>query len=130
MKVNEIFKNLQGEGQLSGQLTTFIRLIGCNLRCSWCISKDTKILTKTGEKLIQDISFSDILKTPNGYTVVNDVMKRKVNKIYEIILKDGRKIRCSEDHPFVVDNKAIPAHKLNKGDKLMIVKWKQKRQQN
>lgn len=36
MRVNEIFKSIDGEGLRTGELTTFIRLAGCNLRCSYC----------------------------------------------------------------------------------------------
>jgi len=36
LQVTEIFKSIQGEGEDSGKPTTFIRLTGCNLRCSWC----------------------------------------------------------------------------------------------
>lgn len=36
MKVIEIFDSIEGEGKRMGQLTTFIRLAGCNLRCSYC----------------------------------------------------------------------------------------------
>lgn len=35
-KVNEIFSSIQGEGSRAGQAMTFIRLTGCNLRCSYC----------------------------------------------------------------------------------------------
>lgn len=34
--VNEIFDSIDGEGKKAGQLATFIRLCGCNLRCSYC----------------------------------------------------------------------------------------------
>ncbi len=36
MKVVEIFKSIEGEGTRAGFPTTFIRLYGCNLRCSYC----------------------------------------------------------------------------------------------
>ena len=36
LKVNEIFYSLQGESSQSGRPCTFIRLAGCNLRCSYC----------------------------------------------------------------------------------------------
>ena len=36
MRVVEIFGSIDGEGKRTGQLTTFIRLAGCNLRCVYC----------------------------------------------------------------------------------------------
>ncbi len=36
MNINEIFYSIQGEGKRSGQPTIFIRMMGCNLRCSFC----------------------------------------------------------------------------------------------
>lgn len=38
MKVNEIFASIEGEGKRAGLPATFIRLFGCNLRCSYCDS--------------------------------------------------------------------------------------------
>lgn len=35
-KVIEIFGSIDGEGRRAGELTTFVRLSGCNLKCSWC----------------------------------------------------------------------------------------------
>jgi len=39
LKVNEIFKSVQGESTLTGFPTIFIRLQECNLRCPWCDTK-------------------------------------------------------------------------------------------
>jgi len=39
LKVNEIFKSIQGEGKDVGKPTIFIRLAGCNLRCNFCDTK-------------------------------------------------------------------------------------------
>lgn len=36
LKVNEIFKSIQGESTYAGLPCSFIRLTGCNLRCSYC----------------------------------------------------------------------------------------------
>lgn len=36
MKVVEIFKSIDGEGKRAGLPTVFIRLFGCNLKCSYC----------------------------------------------------------------------------------------------
>ncbi|MDD1661760.1 MAG: radical SAM protein [Methanomicrobiales archaeon] len=36
MRIAEIFRSIQGEGLSQGLITTFVRLSGCNLDCSWC----------------------------------------------------------------------------------------------
>ena len=36
MRVNEIFKSIQGEGRRAGEVSVFVRLAGCDLRCWWC----------------------------------------------------------------------------------------------
>lgn len=36
MKVVEVFSSIEGEGIRAGELCTFVRLAGCNLRCSYC----------------------------------------------------------------------------------------------
>lgn len=53
LKVNEIFYTIQGESSYSGRPCVFIRLTGCNLRCSYC---DTQYAYTQGEALeIDDI---------------------------------------------------------------------------
>lgn len=36
MMIAEIFRSIQGEGKNQGYPCTFLRLAGCNLRCTWC----------------------------------------------------------------------------------------------
>ena len=36
MEITEIFKSIQGEGTRAGLPCIFVRLTGCNLRCTWC----------------------------------------------------------------------------------------------
>jgi len=39
MFIAEIFHSIQGEGELTGVPSVFIRTSGCNLRCTWCDTK-------------------------------------------------------------------------------------------
>lgn len=54
MVITEIFKSIQGEGARAGLPCIFVRLTGCNLRCTWC---DTAYAFYGGEKM----SIDDIL---------------------------------------------------------------------
>jgi 7-carboxy-7-deazaguanine synthase len=36
LRLTEIFSTIQGEGKFAGYPTTFVRLHGCNMRCSFC----------------------------------------------------------------------------------------------
>lgn len=48
LNVNEIFKSIQGESWFAGLPCVFIRLTGCNLRCTYC---DTTYAYEEGEEL-------------------------------------------------------------------------------
>src|SRR3981189_1470151 len=48
MFVTEIFKSIQGEGTRAGLPCVFVRLTGCNLRCTWC---DTAYAFHGGTKM-------------------------------------------------------------------------------
>jgi len=41
MQITEIYKSIQGESTYAGMPCVFVRLTGCNLRCSWCDSEYT-----------------------------------------------------------------------------------------
>src|SRR6266567_4435353 len=48
MIITEIFKSIQGEGTRAGLPCIFVRLTGCNLRCTWC---DTAYAFHGGKKM-------------------------------------------------------------------------------
>ena len=43
MKIADIFRSLQGEGKNQGKPCLFIRLAGCNLKCRWCDTPESRI---------------------------------------------------------------------------------------
>jgi len=51
MHITEIFKSIQGEGTRAGLPCIFVRLTGCNLRCTWC---DTAYAFHGGRKMTMD----------------------------------------------------------------------------
>jgi 7-carboxy-7-deazaguanine synthase len=60
LKVNEIFLSVQGESTRSGFPCVFIRLTGCNLRCSYC---DTTYAYEEGALM----EISDIIEMVKGF---------------------------------------------------------------
>lgn len=58
--INEIFHSIQGETSRTGLPTTFIRLTGCPLRCSYC---DTEYAFTDGSKM----SFDEIIEILKKY---------------------------------------------------------------
>jgi len=65
--INEIFYSIQGETSRSGFPTTFVRLTGCPLRCSYC---DTEYAFKNGSKMSFDQIVSTIKKNDSSYVTV------------------------------------------------------------
>jgi 7-carboxy-7-deazaguanine synthase len=54
MFITEIFKSIQGEGSRAGFPCIFVRLTGCNLRCTWC---DTAYAFHGGRKMsVEDVA--------------------------------------------------------------------------
>jgi 7-carboxy-7-deazaguanine synthase len=65
MFITEIFKSIQGEGTRAGLPCIFVRLTGCNLRCTWC---DTAYAFHGGKKMsIEEVAARvDELARRNG----------------------------------------------------------------
>jgi 7-carboxy-7-deazaguanine synthase len=64
MQITEIYKSLQGESTYAGLLCVFVRLTGCNLRCTWC---DSEYTFKGGHKMTSDEVMAEVTRlSPSG----------------------------------------------------------------
>ena len=69
MQISEIFYSIQGEGELTGVPSVFIRTSGCNLRCDWC---DTPYASWEPEG--EEMPIEQILAEVSGYSVSHCVI--------------------------------------------------------
>jgi 7-carboxy-7-deazaguanine synthase len=88
LRVNEIFKSIQGESTYAGIPCVFIRLTGCNLRCSYC---DTAYAYDEG--LV--ISLSEIIERVKRYECRNvcitggePLLQENINKLINLLKKN------------------------------------------
>ncbi len=92
MKVCEIFTSIQGESSYTGMLCTFIRLTGCNLRCTYC---DTQYAYYEGDEIPEE---EIIRKVRNaGINLVEitggePLLQKDVYHLIERLIEDGYKV--------------------------------------
>ena len=89
MRINEIFFSIQGESTFAGRPFAFIRLTGCNLRCSYC---DTAYAFNEGT----EISIPEIIKKigafPTRFALVTGgepMLQKSVHQLFEALLERG-----------------------------------------
>jgi len=97
MRVNEIFYSIQGESSFMGWPCVFVRLTGCNLRCSYC---DTEYAFHEGSEL----PVSEILDIVSRYPTrlalvtggepllhhsVHDLFRQLLEREYTVCVETG-----------------------------------------
>ena len=92
LRVNEIFKSIQGESTFAGIPCVFVRLTGCNLRCSYC---DTTYAYEEGV----DMTANEIIKEIEGFGCKNvcitggePLLQRNTYKLINLLKKENYKI--------------------------------------
>ncbi|HVO66752.1 MAG TPA: radical SAM protein [Syntrophales bacterium] len=103
LKVNEIFYSIQGESSYAGLPCVFVRLTGCNLRCSYCDTryayeegKDLKI----GEIIDRVMSYRcRLVEITGGEPLIQeetpDLTYRLLEKGFEVLLETNGSIDIS-----------------------------------
>jgi 7-carboxy-7-deazaguanine synthase len=100
MQITEIYKSLQGESTYAGLACVFVRLTGCNLRCSWC---DSEYTFQGGRKMaIEEVADEVSRLSPGGGLIeitggepmlqereVVPLMQRLVEEGYRVLLESS-----------------------------------------
>jgi 7-carboxy-7-deazaguanine synthase len=92
MFITEIFKSIQGEGTRAGLPCIFVRLTGCNLRCTWC---DTAYAFQGGRKT----SVAEILARVDELTGRSGDMPGSMAAIPLVELTGGEPLLQEEVYP-------------------------------
>ena len=110
MKVNEIYRSIQGESSYSGLPCVFVRLTYCNLRCSYC---DTEYAFYEGK----DYTIEEVLAEVEGFKTslveitggepllqkeVYPLMDRLVQAGNTVLLETGGSLDIAEVNPKVI----------------------------
>lgn len=91
--VSEIFYSIQGESRYAGYPCIFIRLSGCNLRCSFCDARYT--YDEPGREYTVEAILDDVRKTPGVMVEVTGgepLLQQAVYPLFDGLLSDGRTV--------------------------------------
>lgn len=86
MRINEIFYSIQGESTFAGLPCAFIRLAGCNLRCSYC---DTEYAYFESTEMSIDEIMHAIGRYPTHLALVTGgepMLQKSVHSLFEALL--------------------------------------------
>ena len=110
LKVNEIFHSIQGESRHAGRPCVFVRLTGCNLRCTWC---DTAYAFEEGIDLSVGFVLERIALYATRYVLITggeplvqegaiDLIGELCDRGYEVAVETGGSLDISS-----VDRRAM-----------------------
>jgi 7-carboxy-7-deazaguanine synthase len=91
MQITEIYKSIQGESTHAGLPCVFVRLTGCNLRCSWC---DSEYTFTGGHRMTMEEVIGDVEQlSPSGLVEITGgepmLQEREVVPLMQRLLDDG-----------------------------------------
>ena len=114
MYLIEIYKSVQGESSFAGSPCIFVRLAGCNLRCSWC---DSEYTFTGGYKLSEDEVVAEIEKLAPVKLVEFTggeplLQERELVPLMERLLGQGYELMIETSGERPVENVPKAVHKI------------------
>lgn len=95
MQITEIYKSLQGESTYAGLPCVFVRLTGCNLRCTWC---DSEYSFYGGKRMTPEQVFDEVerLSSAPGLVEITGgepmLQERELVPLMQRLLASGYKV--------------------------------------
>jgi len=103
LKINEIYASIQGESSHTGLPCVFIRLTGCNLRCSWC---DTAYAFYEGNDLTIEETLQKVETFGLGLVEITGgepLLQEDVYPLMEALLKKGYRVMLETGGALPID---------------------------
>jgi organic radical activating enzyme len=124
--VSEIFVSIQGEGEVIGYPSNFIRLAGCHLRCIWCDTKYSWLRSNGKLMSIEEIlkNIDESIKTTTitgGEPLMQNILPlvRELKKLnHRIIVETSGTIRPNDELVKLVDVFSVSPKLSNAGFKI------------
>ena len=92
MTINEIFYSIQGESTYAGRPCVFVRLTGCDLRCTWC---DTTYSFNEGRKMSVEDVIDEVRRYDSPLVEVTGgepLLQQDVYPLMDRLLESGRTV--------------------------------------
>lgn len=112
MKVIEIFKSIDGEGLRTGVPVVFVRLEGCNLRCSYCDTKysyeNAEFTTMPVDKIVENVLSYGLYKVtltggePLAHPLVEELVAKLINEGIQVNIETNGSISVRAFHEKLV----------------------------
>lgn len=94
MKISELFFSIQGEGELTGIPSVFVRTSGCNLRCRWCDTKYSS-WTPEGENVDIEELVERVCSYPARHVVITGgepMIAKDIKEFVDLLKQSGKHI--------------------------------------
>ena len=114
MYLIEIYKSVQGESSFAGRPCIFVRLAGCNLRCSWC---DSEYTFKGGYKLSEDEVVAEVEKLAPVKLIEFTggeplLQERELIPLMQRLLSTGYELMIETSGERPLDHVPVAVHKI------------------